>query len=100
LQGEASQKKFEEINKISQVGDVLISALGLPEFVKAEMIKKDAVLIDVGITKVNGHVLGDVDAKSVKDKASFLTPVPGGVGPLTIALLFKNVLEIYKRRKQ
>jgi acetylornithine deacetylase/succinyl-diaminopimelate desuccinylase-like protein len=61
--------------------------------IKEEMIKKDAVIIDIGITKTKTKVLGDVDFASVKKKAAFITPVPGGIGPLTIAFLFKNVLD-------
>ena len=80
--------------------DLLITALGNPKSVKKEMIKKDAVIIDIGITKVGEEVLGDVDFKDVKDKAAFITPVPGGIGPMTIAFLFKNVLEIFKRREK
>ena len=63
------------------------------------MIKNDAVIIDIGIAKVGNKVCGDVDPDSVKDKASFISPVPGGVGPLTIAFLFQNVLSIYKNKK-
>jgi len=98
LNDEEADKKYQEILKISKPADVLISALGLPKFIKAEMIKPGAVLIDIGISKVDGKVLGDVDAESVKDVAGFLTPVPGGIGPMTIAMLFKNVLGIHKLR--
>ena len=80
--------------------DLLVTALGEPEKVKAEMIKTGAVIIDIGITKVDGKVLGDTDFESVKDKAAFITPVPGGIGPMTIAFLFKNVWEIYKRKNE
>lgn len=79
--------------------DVLVSALGSPKVVTKETIKDKVILIDIGTTKVDGHVLGDIDFEDVKEKASFITPVPGGIGPLTIAFLFKNVLEIYKRKK-
>ena len=65
---------------------------------KKEVIKKDAVLIDVGTTKVEAKVLGDIDFEDVKEKASYITLVPGGIGPMTIAFLFKNVLEIFKRK--
>jgi len=78
--------------------DLLVSALGRPNYIKAEMIKPGAVIIDIGITKVGEQVLGDADYESVKNKAGFITPVPGGIGPMTIAFLFKNVWEIYKRR--
>ena len=79
--------------------DIIISALGIPGFVKKEMVKDGVVIIDVGITRVKdnnspkGYVIrGDVDFDSVKDKASYITPVPGGVGPMTIAMLLKNTL--------
>jgi len=78
--------------------DLLISALGQAQTIKKENIKAGAVIVDIGITKVNGQVYGDVDFADVKDKASYITPVPGGIGPLTIAFLFKNVLEIFKRK--
>ena len=94
----ASQKKLDEITAVASAANVVITALGLAKFIKKEMIKAGAVLIDIGITKINGHVYGDFDFEDVKDKAGFLTPVPGGIGPLTIALIFKNVLEIYYHR--
>lgn len=79
--------------------DIIISALGIPNFVKKEMVKNGVVIIDVGITRVKdnnspkGYVIkGDVDFDSVKEKASYITPVPGGVGPMTIAMLLKNTL--------
>jgi len=80
--------------------DLLVSAVGKPGIIKKEMIKKNAVIIDIGISKKGKKVLGDVDFKSVKDKAGYISPVPGGVGPVTIAMLFKNTLELYKRRKK
>jgi methylenetetrahydrofolate dehydrogenase (NADP+)/methenyltetrahydrofolate cyclohydrolase len=78
--------------------DILITAVGQPGLIKKDLIKKNAVIIDIGITKQNGRVRGDVDFEDVKDKAGYLTPVPGGVGPLTIAMAFKNTLELHKRR--
>ncbi|MDP2767893.1 MAG: bifunctional methylenetetrahydrofolate dehydrogenase/methenyltetrahydrofolate cyclohydrolase, partial [Candidatus Methanoperedens sp.] len=86
-------------NKTSQA-DLLITAVGKPEFIKQDMVKKDAVVIDIGITKKDGKVCGDVDFEDVKNKASFITPVPGGVGPMTIAMALKNTLELYKRRRK
>lgn len=82
----------------SESADVLVSALGAPLSVTAKVIKNKAVLIDIGTTKVEGRVLGDIDYDSVKEKAAYITPVPGGIGPMTIAFLFKNVFEIFKRR--
>jgi methylenetetrahydrofolate dehydrogenase (NADP+)/methenyltetrahydrofolate cyclohydrolase len=78
--------------------DILITAVGKKEFIKKDMVKQGAVVIDIGITRQDGKVVGDVDFDDVKDKVSFITPVPGGVGPMTIAMAFKNTLEIYKRR--
>ena len=80
--------------------DILITAIGRAKFVKKNMIKKDAIIIDIGITKKGKKVFGDVDFKDVKEKASYITPVPGGVGPMTIAMLFKNTLELYKQRRK
>ena len=87
------------ITEICKEADIIIAALGQPEFVKAEMIKPGATVIDVGTTRVpdatrkNGFRLcGDVDFENVAPKCSFITPVPGGVGPMTIAMLMKNTL--------
>ncbi len=101
-----SVKKILEEKKMKVVlkeepeqADLIVSALGRPHFIKKEMIKEKAVLIDIGITKVGTKVLGDIDYEDVKNKASYITPVPGGIGPMTIAFLFKNVLEIFKAKK-
>lgn len=89
----------KNINQITSQADIIISALGVPNFLKAEMIKDDAIIIDVGITRVEDattekgyRIVGDVDFENVSKKASFITPVPGGVGPMTIAMLLKNTL--------
>ena len=94
-----AHSKTKNIKNLTLQADIIISALGIPEFLKEDMIKKDAVIIDVGITRVidettpKGYVLkGDVDFKKVSKKSSFITPVPGGVGPMTIAMLLKNNL--------
>ena len=84
--------------KTSQA-DILITAVGEPEFIKSDMVKQDAVVIDVGIYKEAGEVYGDVDFEDVKDKVSYITPVPGGVGPMTIAMLFKNTLKLFEKKK-
>ncbi len=76
--------------------DILISAIGKPKFVTADMVKEGAVVIDVGISRLpNGKLSGDVDFEPVSQKASFITPVPGGCGPMTIAMLMKNTLVAY-----
>jgi methylenetetrahydrofolate dehydrogenase (NADP+)/methenyltetrahydrofolate cyclohydrolase len=78
--------------------DVVVSALGRPEYITGSMIGDGAILIDIGITKVGDQVLGDFNAVSVAKKAAWITPVPGGIGPLTVAHLLDNVLSIYKKR--
>lgn len=82
----------------TSTADILISAVGRAQFIKQEMVKAGAVVIDVGISKKAGKVLGDVDFDNVSKVAGFITPVPGGVGPMTIAMLFLNTLYLYKQR--
>ncbi len=97
----------KNITQITSQADIIISALGVPNFLKAEMVKDDAVIIDVGITRVpdentaKGYVItGDVDYENVSKKASYITPVPGGVGPMTIAMLLKNTLLARERHRK
>ena len=86
--------KTQKLEEITKQADVLISAIGQPEFVKTDMIKDKAVVIDVGINRnKDGKLVGDVDFENVKEKASYITPVPGGVGPMTIAMLMNNVIK-------
>ena len=89
----------KNITQITSQADIIIIAVGIPNFLKAEMVKDDAVVIDVGITRVPDekeargyYISGDVDFANVSKKTSFITPVPGGVGPMTIAMLLKNTL--------
>ncbi|MEL1246407.1 tetrahydrofolate dehydrogenase/cyclohydrolase catalytic domain-containing protein [Flavobacterium sp. DGU11] len=96
----------KNISQITTQADIIITALGVPNYLKAEMIKDDAVVIDVGITRVpdetteKGYrITGDVDFENVSKKASFITPVPGGVGPMTIAMLLKNTLLAREQRR-
>ena len=77
--------------------DILVAAVGIPELVKADWIKKDAIVIDVGINKTDNGIVGDVAFDEVSKVARALTPVPGGVGPMTIACLLKNTIECFKR---
>lgn len=95
----------QNIEQITQKADIIITALGVPEFLKADMVRKGAVVIDVGITRVEdanspkGYVIkGDVKFDEVAEKASWITPVPGGVGPMTIAMLMKNTLLARQRK--
>ena len=78
--------------------DILVAAVGVPHLVKKDWIKENAIVIDVGINKVGENIIGDVNFDDLKDKAKAITPVPGGVGPMTIACLLKNTLECFKAR--
>ncbi len=101
-----THSETKNITQIISQADIVISALGVPNFLKAEMVKDDAVIIDVGITRVADdtkpkgyYITGDVDFENVSKKASFITPVPGGVGPMTIAMLLKNTLLARERHR-
>jgi len=94
-----AHSRTTNLEKLTLDADIIVAALGIPEFLTAEMVKPGAVIIDVGITRVadetkkRGYrIAGDVDFESVSKKASYITPVPGGVGPMTIAMLLKNTL--------
>ena len=97
-----AHSRTKNIEELTRQADIIISALGVPNFVKAEMVKDGAVIVDVGITRVADNsakgykIVGDVDYENVSKKSSFITPVPGGVGPMTIAMLLKNTLLAYK----
>lgn len=80
----------KNLKDITKRADIVISAVGKPNTITRDMVKRGAVVIDVGINFVNGHMVGDVDYEKVKKKASYITPVPGGVGPLTVAMLMRN----------
>ena len=99
-----THSRTKNLASITQEADIVVSALGVPNFLKEDMVKKGAIIIDVGITRVpdgshpKGYVItGDVDYERVKEKASFITPVPGGVGPMTIAMLLQNTYLAYSR---
>ena len=78
--------------------DILVAAVGVPNLVKSDWVKNNSIVIDVGINKVGDKIVGDVEFETVKEKAKAITPVPGGVGPMTIACLLKNTLECFKGR--
>ena len=84
--------KTKNIGEITKNADILISAVGKPKFVTEDMVKENAVVIDVGINRTENGLIGDVDFENVSKKASYITPVPGGVGPMTIAMLMHNVV--------
>ncbi len=79
--------------------DIIVSAVGHPNLITADMVSEGAVIIDVGINRIDNKLIGDVDFNTVKEKVSFITPVPGGIGPMTIAMLMENTLELYKFQK-
>lgn len=95
-----AHSKTKKLKEITKNADIIVSATGHPKLIKADMVKKGAVVIDVGITKqINGKLAGDVDFEKVKNIASYITPVPKGVGPMTIACLMENTYELYLKQK-
>lgn len=92
-----AHSKTANLTEVCKQADILVTAVGKPKFITCDMIKEGAVVIDVGINKdENGKLCGDIDFENVKDKASWVTPVPGGVGPMTIAMLMQNTLTAAK----
>ena len=87
--------KTKNIKEISRQADILIAAVGKPHMINEEYVKKDAVVIDVGVSRVNGKIHGDVDFEKVEPISSYITPMPGGTGPMTIACLLENTLKCY-----
>ena len=85
--------KTADLAEHARRADILVAAIGKPRFVTADMVKEGAVVIDVGINRLEEGLVGDVDYEPVAEKASWITPVPGGVGPMTIAMLLENTLE-------
>ena len=81
------------LSEITKNADIVISAVGIPKFITKDMLKDGAIVIDVGISRIDGKVVGDVDFDNVLDKVSYITPVPGGVGPMTVAMIFANLVE-------
>lgn len=90
----------KNLKDITKTADILVAAIGKPKFITAEMVKEGAVVIDVGISRIDGKLCGDVDFENVSGKTSFITPVPKGVGPMTIASLMENTVELYKNRQK
>lgn len=90
--------KTEDLKRITNSADILIAAVGIANFVTEDMVKKDAIVIDVGINRIDGKLVGDVDFDSVKEKVSMITPVPGGVGPMTITMLMYNTIQSAKQK--
>ena len=94
---EITHSKTTDLKSVTADADILVAAIGKAKFVTADMVKEGAVVIDVGMNRdENGKLCGDVDFEGVKDKCSYITPVPGGVGPMTISMLMKNTLTAAK----
>lgn len=91
--------KTQDLAAITATADILVAAVGIPNYVTPDMVKEGAVVIDVGINRIEGRLVGDVDFERVKDKTSLITPVPGGVGPMTITMLMYNTIESAKRKR-
>lgn len=93
--------KTQNIEEITKNSDIIIAAMGKPKFLKANMVKQRATVIDVGINRMeNGKIVGDVDFEEVSKKTSYITPVPGGVGPMTIAMLMNNIVKATKEQNK
>ncbi|MDE7122403.1 MAG: bifunctional 5,10-methylene-tetrahydrofolate dehydrogenase/5,10-methylene-tetrahydrofolate cyclohydrolase, partial [Oscillospiraceae bacterium] len=93
--------RTQDLASVTREADILVAAVGKANFVTADMVKDGAVVIDVGMNRLeNGKLCGDVDFAQVAPKASWITPVPGGVGPMTIAMLMKNTLTAFKQQNQ
>lgn len=84
----------KDITKYTKEADIIISACGIPNIITSDMIKDNSVVIDVGVNRINGKIVGDVDFESVSKKASYITPNPGGVGPMTIAMIIDNLIKL------
>lgn len=91
--------KTKDLVSVTRNADILVVAMGRPQVIRSEYVKEGAVVIDVGINRVDGHLCGDVDTQDVLDKVSYITPVPKGVGPMTICALLLNTLQSYEERE-
>lgn len=95
-----AHSKTVDLVSLTRSADILVVAIGKPHFITSDMVKEGAIVIDVGINRVYGRIDGDVDFENVSQVASYITPVPGGVGPMTIACLLENVINCYKLQLQ
>ena len=95
-----AHSKTQNLKEVTKNADVLVAAVGKMGLITKDMVKKDVVIIDVGINRLEDKLYGDVDFDGVKEKVSYITPVPGGVGQMTVACLGKNVVKAYKIREK
>lgn len=96
---QAISPSHKDLKKLCLQADILIVAIGKAEFIEKDFIKDNAIVVDVGINEMDGETVGDVNFFNVAEKVSFITPVPGGVGPMTVAMLLENVLKLHKKQK-
>src|SRR5439155_24946344 len=95
-----AHSRTKDLPAVCREADILVAAIGQPRFIPRDMVKPGAVVVDVGINRVDGKLQGDVDFEHVKEVASWITPVPGGVGPMTIAMLLQNTLDAARAQDQ
>jgi methylenetetrahydrofolate dehydrogenase (NADP+)/methenyltetrahydrofolate cyclohydrolase len=95
-----AHSKTKDIKSLAKMADLIVIAIGKPKFLTSDMLKEGVIVIDVGISRVNGKLSGDADFDNIIDKVSYITPVPGGVGPMTVAMLIKNTLELFKQHQK
>lgn len=95
-----AHSKTANLKDVTKKADIVVSAVGKPKFITGDMIKREAIVVDVGINRLDGKLCGDVDFETVSEVAGFITPVPGGVGPMTIATLLENIVKCYKRQHE
>ncbi|MGL5232786.1 MAG: bifunctional methylenetetrahydrofolate dehydrogenase/methenyltetrahydrofolate cyclohydrolase, partial [Fusobacteriaceae bacterium] len=91
--------KTKDLKEKTKQAEILISCVGKKDFITEDMVMPGAIIIDVGINRVDGKIYGDVDFENVSKKASYITPVPGGVGVMTVAMLLKNCINLYKKNR-
>lgn len=94
-----THSKTKDLKSLAKQADIIISAIGKPKYITKDYIKNGAVIIDVGISRNNEGICGDVDFEDVKNLSSYITPVPGGIGPMTIAMLMENTFDLYKYQR-
>lgn len=90
--------KTKDLKKHTLNADIVISAIGVPRFITSDMIKENSIVVDVGISRIDGKVVGDVDFENVKEKVSYISPVPNGVGPMTIAMVIDNLIDTVRKK--
>lgn len=90
--------RTKDLKELTINADIIVSAVGIPNLIKSDMVKDNVIIVDVGITKIDNKITGDVDFNNISEKASYITPVPGGVGPMTIAMLYSNLIDAYMKQ--